>query len=310
MRWPLSGRGEGAPRADDEPEELFDEAFQKRLEYLALFARRVFAGRTRADRRSSKVGAGIEFADYRRYSAGDDYRQIDWNVYGRVDRLMLRLYEEEEDLFVYILLDCSASMGFGTPEKLTYAKKLAAALAYISLNNLDRVSISAIRDNVSQRLAPTRGKIRIFPIFDFLRPLSASGPTALGDALGAFAAQNKRKGVAVVLSDLYDPVGFEHGINELRFAKFDTHVIQIVDPADAEPDYGGDLELVDAETGEVRSATLTPRLLSRYRRAYAAYMARIEQFCVQKHVALHRLDIRTPPDEAMLRVLRRGGMLV
>jgi len=309
MRWPLGDRGAAQLPARGEPEELFDEAFQKRLEYLALVARRVFSGRTRAERRSRKTGAGIEFADYRRYSPGDDYRQIDWSIYGRFERLMLRLYEEEEDLFVYLLLDCSASMGFGRPEKLAYAKQLAAALAYISLGNLDRVSLTTIRESVVSRLPPTRGKNRIFSIFELLRSVEAAGPTDLATALSAFAAQNKRRGIAVLLSDLYDPGGFEQGINALRFAKFETHVIQVVDPADAAPTLSGELELVDAESGEARQATITPRLLERYRQAYAAQQAYVEHFCVQKHVPLHRLPITTPPDEAMLRILRRGGMI-
>src|SRR6185503_5811850 len=136
-------------------EELFDEAFQKRLEYLALVSRRVFAGRTRAEQRSRKAGAGVEFADYRRYYPGDDYRQIDWNVYGRIDRLVLRLHEQEEDLSVYLLLDCSGSMQFGKPSKLNYGKQLAAALAYVALNHLDR----DVGDRKSTRLNSSHGYI-------------------------------------------------------------------------------------------------------------------------------------------------------
>ena len=179
--------------AGDE-QELFDEEFQKRLEYLALVSRRVFAGRTRAERRSQRAGAGVEFADYRSYYPGDDYRQIDWNVYGRSDRLMLRLHEQEEDLSVYLLLDCSGSMAFGAPRKLDYAKKLTAALAYVALNHLDRVSITALRDVVVQRLAPTRGKNRIFTVFDFLRPLQPTGGTQLADAIGSFVLRTSAVG--------------------------------------------------------------------------------------------------------------------
>lgn len=296
------------PVASDEPE-LFDERFQKRLEYLSLVSRRVFTGRTRAERRSRRAGSGVEFADYRVYYPGDDYRQVDWNVYGRSERLVLRLQEQEEDLSVYLLLDCSGSMAFGSPRKLSYGKQLAAALAYVALNHLDRVSITALRDGVVQRLSPTRGRNRIFTVFEFLRPLTASGGTNLSDAIGAFAAQNKRRGVAVLISDLYDPAGFEQGINRLRYGRFEAHVVHLTDAADAAPELHGEVDLEDAETGETRQVTVTPRLLSRYAEAHAAYLERIHAFCRQKRVGLYTVDTRTPPDEAVLKLLRRGGLL-
>lgn len=289
--------------------ELFDEQFQKRLEYLALVSRRIFAGRTRAERRSRKPGAGVEFAEYREYFPGDDYRQVDWNVYGRSDRLMLRLHEQEEDLSVYLLLDCSASMAFGAPSKLDYGKQLTAALAYVALAHLDRVSIAALRANVVQRLPPTRGRNRIFTVFEFLRPLEAKGTTDLAEAIGTFAAQNKRRGVAILISDLYDPAGFEEAINRLRYAGFETHVIQLTDRADVAPDFHGDIELVDAETGEHRLTTVTPRLLQRYQHAYRAYLARIASFCVQKRVSLLSIDTGVPLEAAMLQLLRAQGLV-
>ncbi len=310
MRWPIRVRG-AHPDPADAPgdDDLFDEAFQKRLEYLALVSRRVFRGRTRAERRSRKTGTGVEFADYRRYAAGDDYRQIDWNVYGRIGRLMLRLYEEEEDLSVYILLDCSGSMAFGRPPKLRYGKQLAAALAYVALNNLDRVSITALRDGSAERLAPTRGRNRIFTVFEFLRPLRADGGTHLADAISTFAAQNKRRGVAILISDLYDPLGFEEPINALRFARFETHILRLVSPDEAEPNLHGELELVDSETGLTRQVTVTPALLARYRAARAERDQRLEAFCGEKQVGLSTLDISVPPEEAILNVLRHGGLL-
>lgn len=299
-----SGRPEAAA-----PEDLFDEAFQKRLEYLALVSRRVFRGRTRAERRSRSAGAGVEFADYRTYYPGDDYRQVDWNVYGRIDRLMLRLHEQQEDLSVYLLLDCSRSMGFGSPRKLDYAKQLVAALAYISLTHLDRVSIHALQGDRIERLAPSRNRNRIFTVFEFLRPLEARGPTNLAASLGAFAAQNKRRGLCVLASDLYDPRGFEEGLNRLRFARFETHVLHLTDRADATPALHGDLELLDAETGDAREVTVTPLLLKRYAQAHERYLERVRKFCGEKHVGLHSLPTSLPPEDAILRMLRRGDLV-
>ena len=303
------GRRRPGPVSAVAESELFDEAFQKRLESLALVSRRVMSGRQRADRRSRKSGTGLEFADYRRYSAGDDIRFIDWNAYGRLGRLLLRLYEEEEDLSVYLLLDCSASMGFGSPPKLRYAKQLCAALAYIALASLDRVSILAFRENLVRRLPPTRGRNRIFAVFEFLRSLNAEGQTRLSDSLATFTAQHKRRGVAIVLSDLFDPDGFEQGINKLRYQRFETFVIHLVDPLEARPDLHGDVELLDSETGQRRDVTATPALLARYQEAYAGYQQRLQAFCTQKQIPLFTLQTDVPLEDAVLRILRRGWVL-
>ncbi|MCL2451180.1 MAG: DUF58 domain-containing protein, partial [Polyangiaceae bacterium] len=136
----LFGRPKSAPAAP--PDDLFDDEFQRKLDYLALVSRRVFSGRLRAERRTKKSGSGVEFADHRDYQPGDDFRSLDWNVYQRFDRLLVRLYEEEEDLTIHFVLDTSASMAFGGGRKLAYAKRVVAALAYVGLANLDRVNIA------------------------------------------------------------------------------------------------------------------------------------------------------------------------
>ena len=186
--------------------QLFDDEFLKKLEYLYIVSKKVFAGRIRAERRTRKVGAGIEFADHRKYSAGDDFRYIDWNIYGRLDRLLLRLFEEQEDLHIYILLDASVSMRIGDPVKLDYASKIAAALCYIGLANLDRVSIVPFSAQLHREQLPSaRGKARIFKVFDFLSGIEPVGQTSLEASLKTFVAQTKRRGMAVVISDFYDP---------------------------------------------------------------------------------------------------------
>lgn len=303
-------------RSGDEDGELFDEEFQRRLEVLALASRRVYAGRLRAERRSKKTGSGIEFADHREYVPGDDFRSLDWNVYQRTGRLLVRLFEEEEDLSVYFLLDVSRSMGLVAGEKraskLRYGKRLVAALAFVALANLDRVSVIGLNgaaDMPTERLPPTRGKRRIFKVFDFLRPLAATGPTTLAQAIKTFAAQNKRRGLAILVSDLYDPAGFEDAINQLRYAKFDPHVLHIVDPDEATPPLHGDVQIVDCETGETRELTVTPRLLAQFEKAQEDYHKQIEDFCGEKGVAYFRMTTDIPFDDAVLRVLRAGGML-
>ncbi|MCB9623375.1 MAG: DUF58 domain-containing protein [Sandaracinus sp.] len=272
----------------------------------------------RAERRSKKTGAGIEFADHREYAPGDDFRYLDWNVYQRTGRLLVRLFEEEEDLAVYVLVDASASMGMkpidpATPSKLRFAKQLAAGLGYVALAGLDRVSVLALRDleerRAEDRLAPTRGKNRVFRIFEMLRAVRAEGNTDLRTSLRTFAAQNKRRGVAILISDLYDPRGFEDAINQLRFAKFETYVLHVIDPNEARPPLHGDVRIVDRETGESRDVTVTPKLLSKLAAAHDTYRQRIESFCGEKQVAYHALTTDTPFDDAILQVLRGGGLV-
>ena len=292
-----------------EKADLFDEEFQKKLETLAIVSRRVFAGRMRAERRTKKKGSGIEFADHRDYVPGDDFRSVDWNVYQRFGRLLVRLYEEEEDLSIYFIVDCSTSMGFGDGRKFDQARRLAAALAYVGLANLDRVTIVGASDEIVARMPTTRGKGRIFKVFQFLRSLEPDGTTNLKDTMKTFVAQHKRRGLAVLISDLYDPAGFEGGINVLRYNKFEPYVLHVVDPSEARPKLQGDVRIYDCETGDEREVTVTQKLLERMERAWNEYLQEIEHFCVGRQVPYFLADVDTAFDEQVLSVFRRGGFL-
>jgi uncharacterized protein (DUF58 family) len=287
----------------------FDDEFQRKLESLAMVSRRVFAGRLRAERRTKKSGSGIEFADYRDYQHGDDFRSLDWNVYQRFERLLVRLHAEEEDLAIYFILDASASMAFGGGRKAAYAKRVVAALAYVGLANLDRASIVTTSDRVTNRLPETRGRARIFKAFRFLGEVEFAGQTDLGDAMKTFVAQNKRRGLAVIVSDLYDPKGFERGINVLRYHKFDPFVVHVVDPEDAAPKLNGDVVVRDCETGEQREVTVTASVLEQLSRAHAQYAAEIERYCAAHQVSYAAASVEVPFEELILRVFRKGGFL-
>jgi len=297
-----------ANRADDRTQ-LFDERFLKTLEHLHMVARKVFAGNLRAERRTRKVGSGIEFADHRTYSRGDDFRYIDWNLYGRLDRLLLRVFEEEEDLHIYILVDVSDSMSIGTPPKLHYAMQVGAALSYVGLANLDRVSIIPFSDRLVDRLPPSRGKNRIFRVFEFLRSVELGGQTQLAECMKQFVAQNKRRGLAVIISDFYDPDGFEQGINTLRYNKFEPFVLQVYDQKEANPSLHGDLTLVDCETGDTREVTVSKALLEAYKREHEKYCGELEQFCTSRAMPFFRTHTALPFDELVLKIFRAGGFL-
>jgi uncharacterized protein (DUF58 family) len=290
--------------------ELFDERFLKTLEHLHMVSRKVFAGALRAERRTRKVGSGIEFADHRTYTRGDDFRYIDWNLYGRLDKLLLRLFEEEEDLHIYILIDVSDSMSIGAPlPKLHYAMQVGAALTYVGLANLDRVAIIPFSDKLIARLPPSRGKNRIFRVFEFLRGCDLGGQTRLAECMKTFVAQNKRRGLAVVISDFYDPDGFEQGINTLRYNKFEPFVLQVYDRREAAPNLVGDLALVDCETGDTKEVTISKALLEAYTREHEAYCKELEAYCTKYALPFFRTHTSIPFDELVLKIFRSGGFL-
>ena len=289
--------------------DLFDEDFLRKLQSLSLMSRRSTSGTRRGERRSKKRGGGVEFADHRNYVPGDDIRFLDVGIYQRFGKLLLRLFEEEEDLSLFFLIDDSASMGMNDSAKLNQAVKVTAALSYIGLANLDRVSVCALTDQVTSRMPPTRGKQRVFRILHFLSEMRAAGATDLGAAARTFVAQNKRRGLVILLSDLYDPHGFEAGINVLRFNKYEPVVLHLMDRRDAVPSLQGDLEISDVESGVSREVTMTRSLHERMARAMADRNAAVARFCASRAVPYFEVDVEIPFDEVVLAVLRRGGLL-
>ena len=314
-------------------ESLFDDAFLKRLEYLEIVARKAMASPERGERRSRKLGAGLEFADHRRYSPGDDFKHIDWNVYARLGKLLLRQYEEEEDLYVYLMVDASASMSVGRDAapgaakslkgdapttaakvspartKLDQARRMAAALAYIALAGLDRASLVTFSEKLGQRLLPARGKAQIFRILQFLRQVDPGGTTTFGDSMRAFVHETKRRGMVVVLSDFYAQDGWEEGLNLLRYHRFEPVVVQLVDERELSPNLRGDILLVDVETQQTKEVTLTPRLLDKYRAAHAAFSSELESHCKARQIAYYQASVQAPFDELVVAMLRTGGFL-
>lgn len=294
---------------DAAQQELFGEDFLKRLEYLHIVSRKVFSGASRAERRTRKIGAGVEFADHRPYAPGDDLRMLDWKLYARLEKLLIRLFEEEEDLHVYLLVDISESMRLGHPPKVDYGRRVAAALAYIALANLDRAAVLGFADGLQGRLPPARGKGRIHKVFRFLTALQPGGVTDLATAARSFVHQNARRGVVVVISDLYDPAGAQEGLNFLRYNRFEPFVVHVHDPAELRPDVRGDLRLVDCETGEQRDVTVTDRLVRRYQEAYEEFRRELEEFCTSRRIPYFQAPVDVPFDDLVLRIFRAGGFL-
>jgi uncharacterized protein (DUF58 family) len=289
---------------------LFDSDFLKKLEYLSLVCRRVFRGQILAQRRTLQLGGGIEFADHRDYTPGDDFRHLDWNVYARHDILLLKRFQEEEDLHVYLLLDCSASMGAGTGAKFDLARRLTAALAYIALAELDRVAVVAFGGSIVADFPLTRGKDRILTLLRFLEDLRpCAEATDLSRAAHDFVHRNQRRGLAVVFSDLFDPAGYRCGLDQIRHRRYEPHLVHIYDPAEADPGLLGDLELVDIESGANRRVTVTERALRQHRRLFEEFLESSQMYCRANSVGHTRASTRVPFGELVLQMMRKSGAL-
>src|SRR5690349_684426 len=212
------------PESESKP--LLAPDFLARLEQLELVSRKIFQGRMKGERRSKRKGQSVEFADFRTYAVGDDLRFLDWNLFARLDRLFLRLFLEEEDLHVYLLIDNSLSMGFGNPTKLHFSKQVVAALGFIGLSNMDRVVVEAFNDRITQTTTPLRGRRSFWRLTSFLEGLEPAGPSDLTRSLKAFSLKASGKGVVVIMSDFMDKGGYEEGLRYLIARNMDVYVIQ------------------------------------------------------------------------------------
>lgn len=287
---------------------LFDSEFLKKLEYLSLVSRRLFRGSLLAQRRTMQTGGGIEFANHRDYSHGDDFRYLDWNVFARHGDLLLKRFQEEEDLHVYLLLDCSRSMAFGTPPKFDLARQIVAALAYIALADLDRVAVIAFADDIIADFPLTRGKDRILTLLKFLEGLEVQGAdTDLGRVVKAFTQRPQRRGLAVVVSDLFDPNGYERGLDLLRYRNYELHAVQLHDRLEAEPNLLGELELVDIESDHGQKVTITESALKKYHKLFADFQESLKKYGRKYGVGLTQTQCDVPFDELILKMMRAAG---
>lgn len=287
---------------------LFPPDFLTRLEYLSIISKRVFRGSLLAQRRTMQMGSGIEFTDHREYNSGDDLRYLDWNVYARHGDLLLKRFQEEQDLHVYLMLDCSRSMAFGSPAKFDLARHLTAALAYIALADLDRIAVVAYADGIVQEFPVTRGKARILPLMKFLEDLPTQGvDTNLSRAVQGLLHRGSRTGLAVVISDLFDEHGFQKGLDQLRYRRFDSHVLQLHDPAEADPALLGDVELIDIETDSVRKVTVTERHLRSYKKLFAKHQESVRDYCRNYALGCTQAPSTVRFDDLIMRMMRESG---
>jgi uncharacterized protein (DUF58 family) len=295
---------------NSQPGTFFDADFLRRLERLHLIAKRLNWAGAKGEHAVSRKGSSLEFSDYRRYQRGDDLRYIDWNIYRRLDRLLLKVFSAEEEMNIYLLVDISRSMAEGDPVKLDYAKKVAAALGYIGLKNLDRVGGAAFSSVLHKPLTLGRGRKQILGMFGFLTKLSCAGSTDIQGAIHSFTKLFPHPGLVVVVSDLFDPIGWRAGLAELTAKNYQVLLIHIVDQSELQPKPVGDVALIDVEAGAERKFYLDGDLVRRYEQELASYFAEIEALCAGRKIDYLRTTTQVPFDEFVLQTLRRASSVV
>ncbi len=304
------------------PNSLLTPELLRRLEQFQLLAARRAKSSARGERRSRARGQSVEFADYRTYVHGDDFRYLDWNLYGRLERLFLKLYEEERELPVRIFLDASESMTFGEPKKFDFARQVAAAVGYVALCGFDRVSVipfPALQSNgqtdqtkltaelaARGALRSVRGKKSAIQFFQNLSAVTAGGAADLNESLRRGALEARHAGLAVVLSDFLDPGGYDFGLNALVGRGFQVDIVQILAPEELSPSVFGDLRLVDSETGAMQEVTFGRYRMKYYQQTVQSFLQRMREFSQARGINLFTASSNTSLEELLLKQLRKA----
>jgi uncharacterized protein (DUF58 family) len=288
---------------------LIDPALLKRLENVSLISNRT-AIIDSGDRLSHRRGSSLEFSDYREYRPGDDLRYVDWKAYGRLDKLFLKLYQDEKDISLHLLIDNSRSMSFGEPvSKWRYAQRAAAAIGFIALHKNHRVDVAAFSVDLAGRIPPLRGDSGVPHFLAAIERLSApSGETNFARSVQRYAASAPPGGVVVVFSDFYDPT-LAQGLTALAGRRHDVSIVQVLDQSEVDPNIVGDFSLTDSETGQVHDVTLAESDIAAYRNRAAGHKAELAS--VAARLSMNYLQVVTtePLDNLVLYSLRRAGVL-
>ncbi|MEC7352820.1 MAG: DUF58 domain-containing protein [Planctomycetota bacterium] len=296
-------------RVDD----LIDSRLMARLQRLDVVSRKIFSGRIQGERRSRRRGISVEFADFRPYVHGDDLRFVDWNIYGRLDRLFMKIFLEEEDLSLVVAVDTSASMDWGTPNKFEYARRLAMALGYIGLSNQNRVSMCAFGEEGGvQHLNNLRGRRRTRELGQWLLDLQPGGGGRFEEAMKNLALSRLGRGVVVVLSDFMFKEGYQDGLRMLAGRGFDLFAAQVLSPEELDPasrGMSGDLRLVDLEDEAETEVTVSEQLLRTYKDTLNRYCGELREYCIRRDVTHMLVDTSTDLDVMLVEYFRRRGLL-
>ncbi len=292
--------------ADESQPTFLEPEFLQKLERLRLVAKRISSARGKGDHLSSRRGSSLEFSDYRRYHRGDDFRYVDWNVYRRLERLLLKVFIGEEEMNIYLLLDGSQSMSEGNPPKIDYAKSVAAAIGYIGLTNHDRVGAASFSQDMDSHLSLGRGRKQILALFKFLREVPSGGETDLRAAARTFSLRYPSRGLVVLVSDLFDPQGCRAGFEELMRKGYNVLVVHILDGSEIRLEPVGDTAILDVESGRERRLFLDNALVQRFHEEVERYLEETASFCRNHDMDYLRTTTEIPFEDFVLRTLRQG----
>jgi uncharacterized protein (DUF58 family) len=297
---------------------LFDEKTRRKLEQLMLWAPRVRAGALKGERRSVKRGTSIEFADYRNYSPGDDLRRLDWNIYARLERPLTKVFEDEEDLAVHLLLDASASMdwppkggeieGAADAHKFTFARRLVAGLGYISLATNDRLTLIGLNQDREQ-FGPARGRSHGLALLRFVTSIKPRGVADLNAALTRYAQRAGQPGLCLLVSDMFSPGGYLDGVSALLSKGYEVALIHLLSPDEIDPPLAGDLRLIDVESGTAQEVTVDGALRDLYRQRVDDWRDNLRVECARRNVHYLPVSTGTPWEKVILYDLRRMGLI-
>ncbi|WP_146392209.1 DUF58 domain-containing protein [Allorhodopirellula solitaria] len=303
-----------AEAASGQADALLSPALLHRLERLELVSRKIFRGRMKGERISRRKGQSVEFADFRNYVPGDDLRLIDWNLYARLDQLFLKLFQEEEDLHFYALIDTSASMNFGTPNKLHVAKQLAASLGYIGLCRGDRVCVQEL--GPGGKSAPVvRSRAGLWKMLQYLstlEPAPSQNPaanTSLHDGVKEFVLRGVSRGVVVLITDLMDKAGYESALRMLIGRQMDVFVLQVLSQEEMDPPLRGDRRLIDVEDGDAAEITVNQYVIDRYHETLQSFLHDARQYCAKRSIMHVLVPSDTPVETVMTKYLRSRGVV-
>lgn len=288
--------------------------FLKRLERLSIGSRRRLRGNVMGVRRSVRHGASVEFTDYRDYMPGDDLRYVDWKAYARLSKLLVRLFTEEDDISLHLLVDSSASMRFGDSiSKLLFAQRLAAALGIIALSSYDRCTLASLPLTARRSSLALVGRGSIALLLRQLESLRPSGTGRIASGLTRFAVGKTSPGVIVVISDFYD-----HDLTPALLARLSRRhsvvLAHIADPSEIDPSAslgmdGDEVRLIDSETGAFIELTLTPSVLESYRKEFADFCERLQTLAKASGATYLRISTDTPVEDVVLGSLRENRVL-
>lgn len=328
--WSFAGRPTPVIAAPDFAEEdlLLDEPTLARLRRLSLVAGRARTEGLAGEHRSRRRGTSPEFADFKRYSQGDDFRRIDWNTYARLDGLFVRLSEVTTELSVHILIDSSASMDWrgadDRPTKFAAARQLSGALAFIALWGFDRVAIVPFAETLSRPFGPVQGRAQVVPVLRHLARLQAEGSTDLGAVIAAYAHARTRPGLLLLVSDLLsgEPEDLQTALHDLRSRGWQTAVLHVVDDAEVAPEAaaawlsGADggighaaIELIDRESGATLQLSPDDEVAGRYAAAVRTWLNALETACAAEATSYARVSTSWGIDDLTISLLHERGMV-